>query len=741
MDQLQSSLRNMDLLSVDDIGALVESWKLSKKELISISDILSNLAALKLERDSKLDKPSDNFGTISSSDFIPNQGVKLDGLNSPVKSGVNHNSPKAVTRLDDHLISPSSYEMKGGRRDNPYEKELNTDLGLSLAASLETIAEVNAVETREYVGSANIQVPTEEASTSQRRASGLRKFINSRRGSSTISAVSPPSKLSAPASQSKIQTLFRSVSSEENLRASSSSSSNQVNDPQCDTPESNDYMTDTGDVNWLLGGQEQISEHLTGTASGAAQTKPEKSQTNQTSSTPIEMRSSTQFDKAFEKRIGDSPIFPELPCMFAPQDSIPMSVDEPDTDLREERHAKAIPLCAETTQIDSAQSPGRVLRPKYALQGEERSDVDVIPPLWWGSINDVHENKTKTGRAADYSNINSNNVNSVRNSDTNVNLSAQSSNELNRSLKRTNATIDLSLISSTGELESDDDNSSLYSIGSEGFFNAAELLMSSHTPAPRRRSSAARVGDMGLDDEKDVSNRRPAFKPRERKASNRSDSDVSDLDGDYRYDSSFERTVANTEKILGMEREESEIDFEELRIVSDSPLRKNVPASTSASASSIRNATAAAPATISSRKKHVPVSPSHNPYFSPTKNSRNVFSTRTPISQRTLGTTELQLTFPTSLPHPHMYRHRHPFLHLSTSTLTLFLHFPYSPYNDIHRTSFCFSYFAGCFLFPEMLHSHCSSWLTLFLFDSRGEAFGSCHSHQPPYILGHIPRS
>jgi hypothetical protein len=645
MDQLQSSLRSMDLVSVDDIGALVESWKLSKKESISMSDILSNLAALKLERDSKLDKTSDNFDKSSSSDFIPSQCIEGDGRNSPVKSGVIHNSPKAATRLDDLLMSPSSYEMKGGRRDNLYEKDSNRNHRRDSVASVKTIVEMNDVETREYVSSANIQVPTEEASTSQKRASGLRKFINSRRGSGIVSAASTPSKLSAPAGQSKIQTFFYSASYEENLPASSSSSSNQLNELQCDTPESNDYMTDTGDVNWLLGGPEQSTDHSTGTAFGAPQTQPEMSQT---SSTPSDNRSTNQFDEIPEKGAGMSPISPEEPCMYPPQDSIPMFVDEPYADLMEERPARAKPFTVETSPIDLAQSSERVPRAKYVLEGEVRSEVDVIPPLWWGSINDVDANKTKTGRPIDYSNINinSSNATSLSNSDANVNLSGQSSNELNRSLKRASATIDVSLISTAGELESDDDNSSLYSIGSEGFFNAAELLISSNTPAWKRRSSAARVVDLGLDDVKDLGSRGLNYKPRGRKSSNRSDSDVSDLDGDYRYDTSFERTVANTEKILGMEREESEIDFDELRIVSDSPVRKNA----SASAPSSGNRPSAAPTTAFSGQKHVPVSQSSNPYFSPAKNSRNIFSLRTPISQRASGIKTPQLTPPCTPP-------------------------------------------------------------------------------------------
>jgi hypothetical protein len=678
MDQLQSSLRSMDLVSVDDIGALVESWKLSKKESISMSDILSNLATLKLERDSKLDKTSDNFDTGSSSDFIPSQRLKPDATNSTVKSGVIHNSPNAATRLDDNLISPSSYEMKGGRRDNPYENDLNRNNGLDSVASLKTVVELNNVETREYVGSANIQVPTEEASTSQKRASGLRKFINSKRGTGTISAVNPSSKLSSSAGQSKIQSLFRSVSSEENLPApSSSSSSNQVNDLQCDTPESNDYMTDTGDVNWLLGGQDQNSENLTGTVFGAAQTKPELSQTTPT---PTVNRANNQFVKSAEKSAGMSPLSPEFPYMLPPQDSIPMFVDETYADLREERSAKGRPVTVETSRIDSAKSPDRATRAKHVLEGETRSEVDVNPPLWWGSINDVHTNNTKTGHAADYSNINTNSSNptNVGNSDVNASLSARSSGELNRSLKRASATIDLSLISTAGELESDDDNSSLYSIGSEGFFNAAELLISSHMPAWKRRSSAARVGDLGQDDEKDVGNRGLNFKTRGRRASNRSDSDVSDLDGDYRYDTSFERTVANTEKILGMEREESEIDFEELRIVSDSPLRKN------ASGAPSSGNTAAAPSAAFSGQKHVPVSPSNNPYFSPTKNSRNVFSTRTPISQRTQGTRALQLTLPVHSPYTSISTHVIQFVQIRTRTSFSLRTYPSPQHTALH---------------------------------------------------------
>ena len=734
MDQLQSSLRSMDLVSVDDIGALVESWKLSKKESISMSDILSNLATLKLERDSKLDKTSDNFDTGSSSDFIPSQRLKPDATNSTVKSGVIHNSPKAATRLDDNLISPSSYEMKGGRRDNPYENDLNRNNGLDSVASLKTVVELNNVETREYVGSANIQVPTEEASTSQKRASGLRKFINSKRGTGTISAVNPSSKLSSSAGQSKIQSLFRSVSSEENLPVpSSSSSSNQLNDLQCDTPESNDYMTDTGDVNWLLGGQDQNSENLTGTVFGAAQTKPELSQTTPT---PTVNRANNQYVKLAEKSAGMSPLSPELPYMLPPQDSIPMFVDETYADLREERSAKGRPVTVETSRIDSAKSPDRATRAKHVLEGEARSEVDVNPPLWWGSINDVHTNKTKTGQAADYSNINtnsSNNPTNVGNSDVNASLSARSSGELNRSLKRASATIDLSLISTAGELESDDDNSSLYSIGSEGFFNAAELLISSHMPAWKRRSSAARVGDLGQDDEKDVGNRGLNLKTRGRRASNRSDSDVSDLDGDYRYDTSFERTVANTEKILGMEREESEIDFEELRIVSDSPLRKN------ASGAPSSGNTAAAPSAASSGQKHVPVSPSNNPYFSPTKNSRNVFSTRTPISQRTQGTRALSLP---SLYTPHTHPYQHMSFNLSRYEPALLSHFAHIlVHNALHFILFLVSSRLLSFHWNTSSDTH-SLHLTFFsLFISCRQAFGPYQSGQSPNFFSDITSS
>jgi hypothetical protein len=63
MDSLENTMKGMDLFTVEDLSSLISSMKMSKKETISMSDIVSHLEHLKLDKGGNTLFPNINTGT------------------------------------------------------------------------------------------------------------------------------------------------------------------------------------------------------------------------------------------------------------------------------------------------------------------------------------------------------------------------------------------------------------------------------------------------------------------------------------------------------------------------------------------------------------------------------------------------------------------------------------------------------------------------------------------------------
>lgn len=613
MNQLDRSLHGMELVTVDELEGLIESMKISNVVSMSMNDIAANLASLKMERSRNAEKFTKKLDSTSSAGFLTDENLKYDALNSTYNSNVGpygnelQNRHKSMNLGTDQLISQVD-DMKKSRSTDNREAKFSEEHGSS-SDILRNFNDVNEKDMMTKSYGDTVPAPSEDTFLSQKRASGLSKFVNPRRASFTKLALT-----SKTSSQSNLDLLVPLSNGEEMV-----SSPSKI-DTLKDSPESPDYMIDTVDVNWLLGTDEPKVEadHFPDTTS-ARESLPFK-YTGTAAYSTVKNPSSSGYSNLLPTEV-------EVPLSSALDDS---SSDDKGTDgaYSEEQKSKAFCDSDQSNRTYSIQSdstePGeRIPRGKLPFGADASRNHDDVTSSWWGTSNEARDgnnnigeyssntNSSMASRTNSYmrrdSNDNSSNTSTIDNNTVNRNsMFANGSyqdippnngiavqditprsgisrmDSLGRSLKRTSVTMDTSLISSVGDLESDDDDSSICTIGSDRFFSASQKVATTNVEVEeaheekKTRNVPARVGDMNtiMGDKAQDNSVCSSFNADRRRTSHCEtiSADISYLEGDSCFDSSFENTIKNADRALDRESySDTDVTYDDYGSTDQSP--------------------------------------------------------------------------------------------------------------------------------------------------------------------------
>ena len=599
---------------MDELEGLIESMKISNVVSMSMNDIAANLASLKMERCRNAEKSTQKLDSTSSAGFHTDENLKYDALNSTYNSNVGpygnelQNRQKSMNLGTDQLISQVD-DMKKSRSSDNREAKFSEEHG----SSSDILRNFNDVNEKDMMTKSNcdtVPAPSEDTFLSQKRASGLSKFVNPRRASFTKLALT-----SKNPSQSNLDLLVLSSNGDEMV-----SSPSKI-DTLKDSPESPDYMIDTVDVNWLLGTDEPKVEadHFPDTTS-ARDSLPFK-YTGTAAYSTVKNPSSSGYSNLLPTEV-------EVPLSSALDDS---SSDDKVTDgaYSEEQKSKAFCDSDQSNRTYSIQSdstePGeRIPRGKLPFGADASRNHDDVTSSWWGTSNEARDgnnnigeysntNSSMASRTNSYmkrdSNDNSSNISTIDNNTVNRNsMFANGSynqdipannvipvqdiapprsgisrmDSLGRSLKRTSVTMDTSLISSVGDLESDDDDSSICTIGSDRFFSASQKIAITNVEVEeaheekKTRNVPARVGDMNtiMGDKAQENSMCSSFNAERRRTSHCEtiSADISYLEGDSCFDSSFENTIKNTDRALDRESySDTDVTYDDYGSTDQSP--------------------------------------------------------------------------------------------------------------------------------------------------------------------------
>ena len=599
---------------MDELEGLIESMKLSNVVSMSMNDIAANLVSLKMERSRNAEKSTKKLDSTSSAGFLTDENLKYDALNSTYNSNVGpygnelQNRHKSMNLGTDQLISQVD-DMKKSRSSDNREAKFSEEHGSS-SDILRNFNDVNEKDMMTKSYGDTVPAPSEDTFLSQKRASGLSKFVNPRRASFTKLALT-----SKNSSQTNLDLLVPLSNGEEMV-----SSPSKI-DTLKDSPESPDYMIDTVDVNWLLGTDEPKVEadHFPDTTS-ARESLPFK-YTGTAAYSTVKNPSSSGYSNLLPTEV-------EVPLSSALDDS---SSDDKGTDgaYSEEQKSKAFCDSDQSNRTYSIQSdsiePGeRIPRGKLPFGADASRNHDDVTSSWWGTSNEARDgsnnigeyssntNSSMASRTNSYmrrdSNDNSSNTSTIDNNTVNKNsMFANGSHNqdvaanngvpvqditprsgisrmdsLGRSLKRTSVTMDTSLISSVGDLESDDDDSSICTIGSDRFFSASQKIATTNVEVEeaneekKTRNVPARVGDMNtiMGDKAQDNSVCSSFNAERRRTSHCEtiSADISYLEGDSCFDSSFENTIKNTDRALDRESySDTDVTYDDYGSTDQSP--------------------------------------------------------------------------------------------------------------------------------------------------------------------------
>ena len=588
MNQLDRSLHGMELVTVDELEGLIASMKISNVVSMTMNDIASNLASLRMERSRNAEKSTKILDSTSSADFLTAENLKYDATSSTYNSNVGpygnelqnrHKSMNLSNGTEPVILDDLRRSRSGDNREAKFSEEHGSSSDI-----LRNFNDVNEKDLMIKSYCDTVPAPSEDSPVGQKRVSGLSKFVNPRRASFT-----------------KLGLLSKTTPSQSNLDYSGPQLSNDdmPSSPSAlntrkESPESPDYMIDTVDVNWLLGTDEPKVE---------ADSFPDSATARE--SLPFKYTGTAAYNTVKGPlSTGHSDLLPgdnEAPLSSALDD---FSSDSKGTDgaYSEEQKSKAFCDSDQSNRTYSVQSdstePGeRVPRGKLPFGADAVRNHDDASSSWWGSNGDAREasnnvgeysntNSSMVSRTNSYmkreSNDNSSNTSTVDNNTVNrtsifanastpdipanngkVNQSQDAfvkptiarMDSLGRSLKRTSITIDTSLISTVGDLESDDDDSSICTIGSDRFFSASQKKASPEVEVALQGKATnipARVGDMNtvMGDKAQENSVCSSFNAEKRSNFEQPSNDVSYLEGDSCFDSSFENTMKNTDRAL-----------------------------------------------------------------------------------------------------------------------------------------------------------------------------------------------
>ena len=603
MNQLDGSLHGMELVTVDELEGLIESMKISYVVSMTMNDIASTLASLKMERSRNAEKSTKKLDSTSSADFLTDENLKYDSLSSTYDSNVGPYGNELQNRHKSMNLSNGTEpvildDLKRSRSGDNREAKFSEEHGSS-SDVLKNFNDVNEKDLMIKSYCDAVPAPSEDSPMGQKRVSGLSKFVNPRRASFTklglLSKTTP--------SQSNLDYLVPPLNNEDMPSSPSALNSKK------ESPESPDYMIDTVDVNWLLGTDEPKVE---------ADGFPDS--TTARDSLPFKYTGTAAYNTVKGPvSTGHPDLLPgdvEAPLSSALDD---FSSDSKGTDgaYSEEQKSKAFCDSDQSNRTYSIQSdstePGeRVPRGKLPFGADAARNHDHASSSWWGSNGDAREGSNNVG---EHSNTNSSNANSSiisrtnsymkrESNDNSSNTSTVDNNTVNRtsifanasstpdipasngvidpnqdafvkptinrmdslgrSLKRTSITIDTSLISSVGDLESDDDDSSICTIGSDRFFSASQKEATPEVEVAlqgKARNVPARVGDLNtvMGDKAQENSVCSSFNAEKRSHCEQPSNDVSYLEGDSCFDSSFENTMKKTVRAL-MRESDSDTD-------------------------------------------------------------------------------------------------------------------------------------------------------------------------------------
>ena len=100
MEGLQSSMQAMDLFTIDDLGALITSMKIAKRETMTMTDIVSHLANMKLERSVR--------STPSSQDSVPSTSFVQQSFSLNYPENISDSSRDESQNKSRSRTSPST---------------------------------------------------------------------------------------------------------------------------------------------------------------------------------------------------------------------------------------------------------------------------------------------------------------------------------------------------------------------------------------------------------------------------------------------------------------------------------------------------------------------------------------------------------------------------------------------------------------------------------------------------------